>query len=168
MTDDLFLRMVSHRQNSAWWYGAHRIAWDQYPTRQAAEIAEYRAIRDLVPLHNVRDNGRRAFAARMDIADHTTGHVEATWADAPRSARRTQKSVAANAHVEPAEYRALEQGESTSFRRELRLGVEYALRRREGSVEAVLSGGEPAPITDEEWGGRLRQAHDAIAIEDRI
>ncbi|WP_214108879.1 GIY-YIG nuclease family protein [Acrocarpospora catenulata] len=172
VTDDLFLRMVGHRQSSPWWYSADRIAWDQYPTRQEAEIAERRAIRDLIPLHNVRDNGRRAFAAQMG---HCRPYDGAAWKhfgevlrSARETARRTQKSVAADARVAPAEYRALERGESTSYKRELLLGVEYALGWREGSIEAVLGGGEPTPLTEAEWAERLRRAHDAIALGDVI
>lgn len=58
ITDSICQRMTNHLQTAAWAGQASRVEWEEHPTRSAAELEEWRQIRDLKPRFNVNKRGR--------------------------------------------------------------------------------------------------------------
>jgi predicted GIY-YIG superfamily endonuclease len=172
VTDDLFSRMHQHKLSAAWWTQAERIVWEQYENRIEAERAERYSIMELLPQHNRRDNHRRILAAEMG---HRRPHDGEAWRRlgnvirAERTTmRRTQTSIAGDAHVDVTDFRCLERGEAVKYERWFLERVEIALGWHGGSIEAVLGGGEPSRLNEEELSDRARAAARLVSLGDRI
>jgi len=172
VADDVSARVGKHHQERLWFPRVRRIVWERHPSRADAEHAERYFIAQLVPEHNIRDNGRRVLAAQMGHRKPYPGEAwqrlgQSVRAERART-RRAQKEIAAAASVSMAEYRALERGESTRYERIFLERVEAALAWKPGSFEAVLAGGEPARLTDAELFERALTAHRVSSPGDRI
>lgn len=155
VTDNLANRLTGHERGPALWWGAvHRVEWDLYKTRAEAEHAESYTIEEQVPQHNLRDNGRRVLAAQMGHRRPYDGEawrrLGAMLRDRRTTMRRTQKAVAADIGYDVKDYRALEHGESKRYRKRFLESVEYTMEWAAGSIERVLAGREPTPLTDEQ------------------
>lgn len=172
VTDELFSRIHQHKLSAAWWPQAHRIVWEQYATRIEAERAERYSIMELLPQHNRRDNHRRILAAEMGHRRPYDGEAWRRLGDVIRAertgVRRTQTSIAGDAGVDVTAFRRLERGEAVKYKRRFLERVEVALGWHSGSIEAVLGGGEPSRMSEEELSERARAAHALVSLGDRI
>jgi len=56
ITDDLFGRMASHRQSSAWWQRMERLTWEEWSNRDVARMLERELIGRYCPEYNVVGN----------------------------------------------------------------------------------------------------------------
>lgn len=171
VTDDLSQRIAGHA-TAAWRRQVRRITWNKYASRTEAERAETYWIRELLPEYNVRDNGRRVLAADMG---HRRPYGAEAWRGlgarvrAERSAIRwSQKAMATDAKVHVEDLRALERGESARHDRTLLDAVERALNWHPGSIESILAGGEPQPLTAQERQERAFAEHARLALGERI
>ena len=171
VTDDLSQRIAGHA-TAAWRRRVRRITWNKYASRSEAERAETYWIRELLPEHNIRDNGRRLMAAAMG---HRRPYGAAAWRTlgariraARSAARRSQTAMAADAGMRVEDLRALERGEATRHDKALLGAVEHALQWHPGSIETVLAGGEPVPLTAEERQERAFAEHARLSLGERI
>lgn len=155
LADDVTSRIASHRRaGSPWIRHTTRITWQRYASRAVAAGVEERAIGDLVPKYNIALNWRREVAAEMGLRFLPD---EAAWcwlAAAVRGERtrqrRTQTSVARDARIALEDLRALERATRQRYPRHVLSALEAVLCWRVGSVESVLTGGIPDPMSESE------------------
>lgn len=151
VTDDLPRRLAGHRQAHAEWTRyAVRLTWDRYATRDEGEWVESRQIKTLLPRYNIRDNGRRVAAERMGMRHlhDTAASVRLGEVVRQDRGRMSQMAAARVARISVEDWRAVEARERQRHPKSALSGVELALRWHPGSVEAVLSGGEPDRFTE--------------------
>lgn len=172
VTDNVIMRLAGHqRGNSEWLQYAVRVTWDEYASRAMAEHIEGRLIGQLQPRFNVAMNAQRHVAARMG---HRRKYVDEAWsvlAAAVRQRREalrlTQTAVAGSAGVDVAEVRSIERSEKTAYPAPALAALEGSLDWHPGSIEAVLRGEAPNPLTAEEIAARARAgAHAMFARRD--
>lgn len=155
LTDDICQRMASHRTTARWWPNAQRVEWEIWPTRRRAGQREVELIQQHDPAWNVQMNGPRREPA-YDAA--SWARLGAAVRAGRTSGRLTQVALAGEAGLEVAVVRAIERAEEAAARVEDLARLERPLSWRAGSVEAVLAGGDPVPLTPEERAERARAA----------
>ncbi len=69
-------RFSKHRDDKDWWLDVARIDMEQYPSREALNAAEQRAIQNERPLHNIKHN-LQAMAAAVPCRGLLIGEVYA-------------------------------------------------------------------------------------------
>ncbi len=168
VADNLYRRLGAHCATSPWYHKVQRITWQQFADREDAERAERETIRRLRPKYNVVYNDEVLIARELG---HSRRYSPEDWrrlGQAVReyrmATRRTQRSVATDAGLPWAKMRLIESAmaEDLCTRRELE-NLEYGLAWACGSVEAVLAGGVPDPLTADERRGRALAVYDYVA-----
>jgi transcriptional regulator with XRE-family HTH domain/predicted GIY-YIG superfamily endonuclease len=172
-TDDLARRLTGHRrERSPWINDATRVTWEFYPRAADALLAERRAIENEHPKWNVSHNHARIKADRMG---HRQLYPPASWQRLGEliKLRRgygkySQTKIARAAGTDLATVRAIEAGETLLYDRAALEGIERALDWRPGSVEVVLAGGEPTPLSAEDRSERALATAARMRLGDRL
>jgi predicted GIY-YIG superfamily endonuclease len=168
VTNDLATRLAKHRNESPWFISAARVVWTQYETRTEAGRAEEQLIRERLPEHNVVFNEDRQIALSMR---HEHLYPSSAWKRLgevirqERGRRRlSQRSVAQDGRLDIAVLRGIEAGETTRYTLDQLERLHFGMGWQAGSVERVLQGGDPEPLTPELRSLRAQIVYDTIDV----